>query len=52
MFSAALRNEGDRDYLVTMVLTASSGPVGLIMNQNKTLVMLTIQMDYRNGTSE
>jgi hypothetical protein len=29
---------------VTIVLTASSLPVGLIMNQNKTFVMLTIQM--------
>jgi len=42
---------GCRNYLVTMVLTASSVPVGLIMNQNRTLVMLTIQMDYRYGAS-
>jgi hypothetical protein len=49
--SAALGDAGGRGYLVTMVLTASSEPVGLIMNQNKTLVMLTIQMDYYNGVS-
>ena len=41
-----LENEGDQVYLVTMVLTASSEPVGVMMNQNKTLAMLTIQMDY------
>ena len=35
-----------------MVLTASSLPVGLMMNQNKTLVMLTIQMAYHNGASQ
>lgn len=32
-------------YLVTTVLTVSSIPVGLMMNQNKTLAKLTIQMD-------
>ena len=42
----APENVNERDYLVTMVLTASSGPVGVMMNQNKTLAMLTIQMDY------
>jgi hypothetical protein len=44
--SAMFGGRDDKSYLVTMVLTASSEPVGLIMNQNKTLVMLTIQMDY------
>lgn len=44
-------NEGDQNYLVTMVLTASSLPVGVMMNQNKTLAMLTIQMDYCNGAN-
>ena len=43
--SIALGNEGGRSYLETMVLTASSGPVGLMANQNMTLVILTIQMD-------
>lgn len=41
-----LESGRDRNYLVTMVLTASSVPVGVMMNQNKTLAMLTIQMDY------
>ena len=52
MVSALLVKGGERNYLVTMVLTASSVPVGLIMNQNRTLVMLTIQMDYRYGASQ
>ena len=47
--SARQGKRGDKSYLVTMVLTASSVPVGLIMNQNKTFVMLTIQMDYCKG---
>ena len=45
----ALENEGNQIYLVTIVLTASSGPVGVMMNQNKTLAMLTIQMDCCGG---
>jgi len=35
-----------------MVLTASSVPVGLMMNQNKTFAMLTIQMDYWGGLDQ
>lgn len=31
-------------YLVTMVLTGSSSPVGVMMNQKSMLVMLTIQI--------
>ena len=27
-------------------------PVGVMMNQNKTLAMLTIQMDYCDGSSQ
>ena len=34
----------DETYLVTIVLTGSSMPVGVMMNQNNMLVMLTIQM--------
>ena len=44
--------EGERNYLVTMVLTASSVPVGLMMNQKRTLVKLTIQMDYYYRASQ
>ena len=33
----------DETYLVTIVLTGSSMPVGVMMNQNNMLVMLTIQ---------
>ena len=36
-------------YLVTMVLTGSSIPVGFMMNQKNIFVMLTIQMALKRG---